>query len=116
MSIENLILHRMSCFFLNGYNHPNDTIKDLFCNVLVSSSSCMLRNINSILDKINMKYYDFLLTNKHELKREFSKTDSDPDWRVNIVEELLNIRDNQIECDLDRNETIMFLKYISIYR
>ena len=106
----------MSCFFLNGYNHPNDTIKAFFCNVLASSSSCMLRNINSILDKINMKYYDFLLTNKNELKREISKTDSDPDWRVNIVEELLNIRDNQIECDLDRNETIMFLKYISTYR
>ena len=106
----------MSSFFLNGFNHPNDTIKGFFCNVLVSNSSCMLKNINSILNKINMKYFDFLLTNKIELKREFIKTESDPDWRVNIIEELLNIRDNQLECDLDRNETIMFLKYISNYR
>ena len=102
----------MSSFFSNGIKHINPIIKSFFHNVLVSNSSCMLRNINTILDNIKFKYSDFLLINQNELKKEFKKTEPESDWRVHIVEELLNIRDNQIECDLDRNETISMLKYI----
>ena len=116
MSIKNIISHRMSSFFSNGIKHINPIIKSFFHNVLVSNSSCMLRNINTILDNIKFKYSDFLLINQNELKKEFKKTESESDWRVHIVEELLNIRDNQIECDLDRNETISMLKYISTFR
>ena len=38
------------------------------------------------------------------------------DWRVHIIEELLNIRDNQLEYNLNRNETIDLLRYISTFR
>ena len=116
MSIENLISHRMSCFFVNGMQHTNPIIKGFFYNVLVSNCSSMLRNINTILDKISFKYSDFLLINKNELKKEFRKTEPMSDWRVHIIEELLNIRDNQLEYNLNRNETIDLLRYISTFR
>ena len=45
----------------------------------------MLRNVNIILDKINMTYADLLLINKNELKRQIEMTDSNADWRVNII-------------------------------
>ena len=106
----------MSCFFVNGMQHTNPIIKGFFYNVLVSNSSSMLRNINTILDKISFKYSDFLLINKNELKKEFRKTEPMSDWRVHIIEELLNIRDNQLEYNLNRNETIDMLRYISTFR
>ena len=116
MTIENLIYNRISSFFLNGLQHTNGIIKSFFNNVLVSRSSGMLRNINIILGKINMKYADLLLINKNELKRQFEKTDPNADWRVNIIKELLEIRDNQLECGLDKYEINMMLDYISIFR
>ena len=116
MTIENLILFRLSCFFLNGINHPIGNIKNFFLNVLVSNSSCFLRNINIILSKINMKYSDFLMTNKFELKRKLFENEPEYDWRVNIIEELLNVRDNQLEFGLDRYELHNMLKHICIFR
>ena len=116
MSIENLISLRISCFLLNGLKHTNDDIKSFFSNALVSNSSYILRNINIIRNRINMRYSDFLLTNKSNLMRELSKTDSVRDWRVDFIEELLNVRDNQLECHLDRYESNVLLKYISTFR
>ena len=63
-----------------------------------------------------MKYADLLLINKNELKRQFEKTEPNADWRVNIIKELLEIRDNQLECGLDKYEINMMLDYISIFR
>ena len=116
MSIENIIMHRMSCFFLNGLKHSNDVIKSFFYNILVSNSSCMLKNINTILHKLNMKYYEFLLIDNNELKREFKMTDTRADWRVKTVEELLNLRDNQLDCNLNSVEVNEMLNYISTFR
>ena len=115
MSIENLIAHRISCFFLNGINHSNDVIKGFFLNVPYSNS-CMLRNINIIMKRINKNFFDLPLISKYEFKRELYKTETDCDWRVNMIEELMNVRENQLECHLDRHESNMMLKYISIFR
>ena len=116
MPIEDLISYRMCCFFLNGMNNSNSIIKSFFSNSLVSSSSCIMRNLNIILDKIHLRFSDFLSMNKNELKRQFVNLHLDADWRVNMIRELLDIRDNQLECGLDISETGVILKYISNLR
>ena len=116
MPIENIVLHRISCFFLNGLNHTNNVIRSFFLNVLTSYSSCMLKNINIILQTLKMKYSNFLLSDKNELKREFKNTEIQADWRVKSVKELLDIRDSQLDCILDRYESNMMLKYVSTFR
>ena len=116
MTIENIILHRMSCFFLNGLKHSNDVIKSFFHNILVSNSSCMLKNVNIILQKLKMKYSDIFQINVNELKGEFKKIETNADWRVKCVEELLDMKDRQLECILSENEVSMMLKYICIFR
>ena len=63
-----------------------------------------------------MKYNNFLVSDKDELKREFKNTEFQADWRVQSVKELLDIRDSQLECILDRNEINMMLKYVSTFR
>ena len=65
MPIEDIIMHRMLCFFLNGFKHKSNMISFLFTNVLTSKSSDMLRNINTILQKANIKYEELVSAVKH---------------------------------------------------
>ena len=116
MSVENIIMQRMSSFFLNGINHTNKVVNTFFKNVLVSNSSVMYRNINTILSKLNIKYKDFLLLNKNSIKKEFRRFNNQPDWRSRMIEELLNIRENQIECDLNQTEVNEILHYVCTFR
>ena len=67
-------------------------------NVFVSNSSIMKRNINTIRKKLNIKFDDLLKLNKKALKIEFEKNNTTADWIVNMIQELLSIRENQLEC------------------
>ena len=109
-------MHRILSFFLNGLNHKSYMISSFFNNVLTSNSSGMLRNVNYILQRVEMQYKEMFLTNKHVIKQELKKRASQPDWRGNIVKELLDIRDNQLNCNLDQIEVNMMLKDISTFR
>ena len=75
-----------------------------------------MRNLNIILNKIHLKLSDLFVINKNELKRQFISIQSETDWRINFMRELLDIRDNQLQCGLDISETDVILKYISIFR
>ena len=116
MPIEDIIMHRMLSFFLNGLNHKSNMISFLFTNVLTSKSSGMLRNINIILQKANIKYEELFHINKNMVKNRLRERATQPDWRTNIVKELLNIRDSQLSCGLDHNEVNTMLKYLSTFR
>ena len=76
----------------------------------------MLRNINHILQKVEMQYNEIFLTNKHTIKHELKKRATQPDWRCNIVKELLDLRDNQLISNLDQTEIKIMLKNISTFR
>ncbi len=76
----------------------------------------MKRTVKTILKKLNIKYEEFCLLKKREVKRIFQTNKTEPDWRVNMIEELLNIRENQLECDLDQNEFKEILQYVCIFR
>ena len=116
LSIEDIIMHRMSSFFLNGLKHKSYMISNFLKNVLTSNSPGMLRNINHILKKVEMQYNEILLTNKHTIKHELKKRATQPDWRCNIVKELLDLRDNQLISNLDPTEIKIMLKNISTFR
>ena len=103
MPIEDIIMHRMLSFFLNGLNHKSNMISFLFTNVLTSKYSGMLRNINIILQKANIKYEELFHINKDMVKNRLRERATQLEWRTNIVEELLNIRDIQLSCGLDHN-------------
>ena len=116
MPIEDIIIQNMLSFFLNGLNHKSNMISFLFTNVLTSKSSVMLRNINTILQKANIKYEELFHINKDMVKNRLRERATQPDWRNNIIKELLNIRDSHLSCDLPHNEVNMMLKYLSTFR
>ncbi len=55
--VRRVIEKRMLSFFLSGLHYPVQDISNFFKNALVSSSSYMLTNVNSILTSLNVKYY-----------------------------------------------------------
>ena len=116
MTIENTIMHRMSSFFLNGLNHPNNVVNTFFKNVLVSNSSVMLRNLNTIQNKLKIEYVDLLILKKYEIRKYFETNNTESNWRVNMIKELLNIREQQLVCDLTQNEVKELLQYLCIFR
>ena len=109
-------MHRMLSFFLNGLNHKSYMISSLFKNIITSNSSGMLRNINYILQKVEMQYKEKFLPNKHVIKQKLKKGATQPDWRSNIKRNYFTFRDNQVNCNLDQTEVKMMLKDISTFR
>ena len=85
-------------------------------NVFLSSSSIMKRNINTIRKKLDIKFDYLLNLNKKSLKIEFEKNNTPADWRVNMIQEVLSIRENQLECELSPYEVKEFLQHISTFR
>ena len=76
----------------------------------------MLRNVNTILQKANITYGDLFRINKNFVKCKLKVRASQPDWRTNIVRELLDIRDSQLGCNLEQNEVNMMLRHLSTLR
>ena len=109
-------MQRISSFFLNGLYHKNNTVNSFFKNELVSNTSGMLRNINTIQGKLKMKYADFMQLSKQSVRKELEKNEAKVDWGVKIIKELLDIRENQLECSLNPIEVKELLQHISIFR
>ena len=116
LPIEDIIMHRTMSFFLNGLNHESNNISHFFTNVLVSNSSYMLTNVNTILQKAEIKYSDLFQLNKFSLKKALQNRAPQPDWRSNIVRELMDIRDGQLLSNLEKDESNSMLRHISTYR
>ena len=76
----------------------------------------MLRNLNTIQNKLKIKYGDFLILKKYEIRKFFETNNIESNWRVNMIKELLNIREQQLVCNLTQNETKELLQYVCIFR
>ena len=116
MPIDDIIMNRILGFFIHGLHYENSFISSFFKNTLISNSSYMLVNINSILKRYNMKYIDLFSMDKSDVNRIIKCSILEPDWRCNIIKELLCLRENQNFCNLDQTEVKEMLYYISTYR
>ena len=86
----------------------------------------MLQNVNIILREFEIKYCDMFDMNKFKLKKVVESKLDLPDWRSNLIIELLSLRDNQFSCEFYRNEQLLYalkplevsllLKYVSAAR
>ena len=114
--IDDILMNRILGFFIHGLNHKDNFISGFFENTLTCNSSYMLVNINSILKRYNIKYMDLFSMDKSNVKKIIRNSIPEPDWRCNIIKELLSLRENQIVCNLDQTEINEMLLYISTYR
>ena len=116
MPIEDIVMLRMIMFFVNGLNHESDLISHFFKNTLLSNSSYMLVNINTILSKYDIKYSDLFCMNKTSIKNIIKAYKIDFDWRCSSIKELLSLREGQLISELSLTEINEILTYISTFR
>ena len=116
LPITDIIMSRMLNFFIGGLRHDSKIISDFFKNTLLSSSSFMLTNINTIINKYNINYQDLFHINKAKIKKVINDYNDEHDWRSNIVKDLLSIREGQKFSILDPIEVKNRLHYITTLR
>ena len=107
--VRRVIEKRMLSFFLSGLHHPVQDISIFFKNALVSSSSYMLTNVNSILNSLNVKYYEIFDCAIKSIITKFDLSEGEQDWQTIITRELLSIRDRQLDVPLTYEEVCEFL-------
>ena len=113
-SIRDVIEERMLWFFIMGLTHPVEQIVNFFKNTLISCSSYMLTNVNSILNHFNIKYYELFNIRKKELKSRICKASNSAPWQIHLIKELLSVQDGQLQCNLAPGEVKMLLNEVCI--
>ena len=116
LPIEDIMRLRMLVFFTNGLNHKSNLIANFFKNTLLSNSSYMLVNVNSILKRYDMKYIDLFFMNKNYIRNSIKSYNNGPDWRSSSIKELLSLREGQHVCELNKTEICEILTHISTFR
>ena len=112
--ILDIIMYRMLNFVLNGLNHDSNVIKSFFKNSLLSNTSYMSTNVNTIIRNFNINYLELFSFNKNKLKIKYNEKIGIKDWQCNIIEELMHIREHYLENNLDRRELSTMLENVSI--
>ena len=116
MPIKHIIMYRMLNFYISGLNHECSTISWLFKHVLITHSSYMLQNINTILNEFNIKYHDLFTMKKTKLKGIIDNKSEESDWRSDLIIELMSIRENQLTCILSPEQVEFMLTDVSTAR
>ena len=76
----------------------------------------MLVNVNTILNKYDIKYIDLLTMNKTCIRNVINNHNEGPDWRCNSIKELLFLREDHLFSELNMTEINEILNHISIFR
>ena len=116
LPIKDIIMSRTLNFFIGGLRHDSEVISGFFKNTLLSNSSYMLTNINTIIDKYNINYQDLFHISKAKVKKVIKEYNNEYDWRSNIVKDLLSIREGQRFSLLKPTEIKNHLHYITTLR
>ena len=104
-----IIMYRMLSFFLAGLNNEDDLISYFFRNTLLSNTSYMKVNINKILEHFNIQYQDIFCLTKGNLKNKLNSLIDNKDWQLNLIEEILDMRDGIMIADfIDPDDDLKF--------
>ena len=114
--IGDIIMYRMLCFFIAGLNHTDNLISYFYKNVLLSNTSYMSANISKIIEHFNINYHDLFNINKNQLKQTLNEKKGVKDWQCNLVEELLTMREHNLEANLDNKEIKFMLENVSCFK
>ena len=109
--ITDILQQRMINFYIGGLSHENLFIRNCFYNTVIGSHSFALRNLNIIIRNHKIDYFNIF----HGRKVKFKQTVCDEQWRINILKELIDIRDFNRNNILDRNEILHLLNYLCTF-
>ena len=105
-ALETLVYSRIMSFCIKGLNHPSGSIKFLFQNALQNSGSPFSNNVKTICHKLGMSVKDacsFTVSKIKSLVKKSFKCDVEPAV-IQLITELIDIRDGQLFCIFSPNE------------
>ena len=111
-NVEIQIMCRMVNFFKNGLNHKDSYISFLFSNAVLGYHSYFSKNINTICAYSGLTMYNFLNKSTNFITKRIKDANMFRDWRFNMIEELMMVRDGIMTCDLNDTDVNELLKYI----
>ena len=103
-NIATMIEIRILNFVAKNINHKNYIVKNIILNFLSDCNSYFLGIFNRIILKYGIKFID-IFKNKKLLLNE---TKNDNDWKIKIINELLDFND-KVKVDGFSKEEIKFL-------
>ena len=107
--IKEIIQERVLNLYRQGINHQNELISNIFRNSLLTNLPPLTININQILKEFKIKYSQLFQVRKIKLKHETQNL-----WRINMLKELIHIRDFKLFNFLTCEETAFLLDYLRV--
>ena len=113
--IINIIQERMINFYMNGLNHSDSVVVRFFQNSLTSHSSYSVANVNIILNRFGMKYFDLFTFKKKGVKKRLNcirMHDNDP--VISLLKDLLDMRDVIKISNLNHSEIRDIIQFVCV--
>ena len=110
---ESQIFSRVMAFISRGIKHQSAFISFFFKNCIVNMHSYMSHNINVILNKTGVSMNEIMNKFESWIKKK-CKNVEEPNWRSNIVRELIRCRDGSMSCNLSFEEISSLLNALCI--
>ena len=107
--VSTLIGERFINFMRKGLLHENIHVRFFFQNCLVNYNSYRINNLNYIIRNFHISYSDIFKTKKIILIDKKNET-----YKINMIKELLDVRDELMFNDLSCEETQILIDYLCI--
>ena len=107
-----IVKERILSFVVDGLNHPSFLISQFFRNSLISNSSYIVSNVNSIIDSFQFRYQEIFNLKRNDIKRRVTALQTSNDWRLELVTEILDVRDGLKATNLNYAELSEILNYV----
>ena len=106
---EKVIHSRFMSFLLSGLRHPNEFISTIFRHSMFLNYSYFKRNLNFVFYTYDLNWNAISNMTINSVKKHIKLYNFEVDFRVNIIKELMMIRDNQLYVDLEPHEVNFML-------
>ena len=102
-SVLDIVIDRQINFYNNVYNHSSSYISSFIKNSLMCNSSYVVSNINKFVNNFNITYAEVFSSSKRRVKNVISQLYENEDWKINMIIELLEVKDGIHELDLEKD-------------
>ena len=104
-----IIEERMINFYVKLINHDNSLLKYIANFSLNNNFSDFTKNIFQILNKNSISFEKLFKKERIRIKENFQH-----DWRIDVLKELINMRDELVVSNLNLHEINNLIKYLCI--
>ena len=114
--ILDIIMERQVNFYVNMYHHTSKFMSDFMKNIFIYKSSYSMSNLYSFVHKFNVPVNDVLLMKKPAIRRAIQAKYNDLNWRIPMINELLDCIEGVGENGLVKDELLFMLDFICTER